>query len=940
MATLAASVGSSTAERQLLSLIGGLLKEIGSQEAAHKVELHSSLERDLGLGSLERVELLVRVERHFGRRLPDETAQTAESPAEWLKALRDAESSHRTESRYPIRQPAEDAPRAPAEARSFTEVLRGHADSVPERVQVHLLEQQWGQEISYSHLLQEASEVAAGLAASGLQRDDTVAIMLPTSAEFFYSFLGVMLAGGIAVPIYPPARRDKIEEYVRRQSLILHNAGVRFLISFDQVRAVSKVMGLSLPGRVQLTTAQALQHRGRGTRIPAVPVADAFFIQYTSGSTGDPKGVVLTHDNVLANVRGIGWAVEAKPDDRVVSWLPLYHDMGLIGSWLFSVYYGFPITVMSPPAFLSRPERWLWAVSDSRGTLCPAPNFSYELCARKIQDEAIEGVDLSAWRVAINAGEPVLPDTLSRFAERFARYGFRPESYVPCYGLAESSVALTFSPLNRAPRIDVIEREDFKVDGRAVPERPGATDVLRFVASGKALPAHEVRIVDDEGQDVAERIQGRVLFRGPSKTEGYFNNPEATAAVVDEDGWMDSGDLGYLAEGEIYITGRKKDCIIKAGHNIIPQEVEMAAADAPGVRRGCVAAFGSVDTESGTEKLVVVAETRSANPSEHERIRAEVVRLVDEAIGLPPDHVELVPPQTVPKTSSGKVRRIETRSLYEEGRLRGTVRPPWLQVARLWVEHAGVWVGHGLSNAIDQAGDFIVSAGKEKMAITGGLLARLFPSQRAAAWVVCQTAGLLGHVTTDELRADGEASARPALFVANRAGPEDALYLLRALPAPTLLADEQSLCSLPSALTFLLEALLAPSAHSGSGSGALREDIRRALASGCSVLSLSDAPGHGGPPRSRFRLEPIQAAGDAGCSIVPVYIGQANAGLAGRNGAHGRTSVVVRIGLPLASSNRGLHGVAQLRDELRRKIVELAESVPITTEREDGRRGP
>ena len=937
MATPAASVDSSTGERQLLSLIGGLLKEIGSQEAGHRVELHSSLERDLGLGSLERVELLVRVERHFGRRLPDETAQTAESPAAWLQALSDAESSHVTESRYPIRQPAEDAPRAPAEARSFTEVLCGHADSVSERVHAHLLEERWGQEISYSRLLHEASEVAAGLAASGLQRNDTVAIMLPTCAEFFYSFLGVMLAGGIAVPIYPPARPDKIEEYVRRQSLILRNAGVRFLISFDQVRAVSKVMGLSLPGHVQLTTAQALQDRGRATRIPTVPAADVFFIQYTSGSTGDPKGVVLTHDNVLANIRGIGSAVKAKPDDTVVSWLPLYHDMGLIGSWLFSVYHGFPITVMSPLAFLSRPERWLWALSDSRGTLCPAPNFAYELCARKIQDEAIEGVDLSAWRVAINAGEPVLPDTLSRFAERFTRYGFRAESYVPCYGLAESSVALTFPPLNRLPKTDVIERETFKVDGLAVAAQPSTASVLRFVANGKPLPAHDVRIVDDAGQDVAERIQGRVLFHGPSKTEGYFGNPEATAAVVDEDGWMDSGDLGYLAEGEIYITGRKKDCIIKAGHNIIPQEVEMAAADAPGVRRGCVAAFGSVDSESGTEKLVVVAETRSANPSEHERIRADVVRLVDEAIGLPPDHVELVPPQTVPKTSSGKVRRMESRSLYEEGRLRGTADPPWLQVAGLWVEHAGLWVRRGLGNAVDQAGDSIVKTG---MAIIGGLLARVSPSQRAAAWIVGQTAGLLGRVTIDELLADSEASATPALFVANRAGPEDALYLLRALPGPTLLADEQGLRSVPWALTFLLEPLLVPSADSGSARGVLQEAVRRALASGCSVLSLSDAPQHAGPPRSRFRLEPIQAAGDADCSLVPVYVGQTDVGLAGRNGAHRRTRVVVRIGHPLASSNNGLHEVARLRDELRRQIVELAESVPITTDREDEQQGP
>ena len=933
MATPAASVESSNTERELLSLVSGLLEEIGSREAAHKVELHSSLERDLGLGSLERVELLVRVESRFGRRLPDETAQTAESPAEWLKALSHAESSQVTQSRYPIRQPAEDAPPAPAEARSFTEVLRGHANAVPDRVQVHLLEERWGQEISYSHLFHEASEVAAGLVASGLQRNDTVAIMLPTCAEFFYSFLGVMLAGGIAVPIYPPARPDKIEEYVRRQSLILKNAGVRFLISFDQVRAVSKVMGLSLPGRVELTTAQALQHRGRGGRTPQVAPADAFFIQYTSGSTGHPKGVVLTHENVLANVRGIGRAVEARPDDAVVSWLPLYHDMGLIGSWLFSVYHGFPITVMSPLAFLSRPERWLWALSDSRGTLCPAPNFSFELCARKIQDEAIEGVDLSAWRVAINAGEPVLPDTLSRFAERFGRYGFRPESYVPCYGLAESSVALTFPPINRAPRIDVITREDFKVEGRAVPARPDATAVLRFVANGKPLPGHEVRIVNDEGQDVAERIQGRVLFRGPSKTEGYFRNPEATAAVVDEDGWMDSGDLGYLADGEIYITGRKKDCIIKAGHNIIPQEVELAAADAAGVRRGCVAAFGSVDPESGTERLVVVAETRSANPSEPERIKADIVRLVDEAIGLPPDHVELVPPQTVPKTSSGKIRRLESRALYESGQLGDTAKPPWLQVARLWMENAGTWAAHGLRGGAGRTLAFLDSVGKQKMALAGGLLARLSPSQRIAAAIVRGTAGLLSRVAHVEVQSNHGESGAPVLFVAGRAGPNDALHLLSALPGPTVLAGEQGLRSLAWAMAFLLEPLLIRQEDFGPGNATLRQDVQHALEGGCSVLLLSDAPAAGGPSRSRFRLEPIQAAGDAGSPIVPVHIGEEALESTANNGGRRRQRVSVKVGRPHAFSNNGLHsdlhdgdlnGAAQLRDELRREIAQLA----------------
>ena len=271
---------------------------------------------------------------------------------------------------------------------------------------------------------------------------------------------------------------------------------------------------------------------------PANP-SEIFFIQYTSGSTGNPKGVTLTHANVLANVRGIGWAVRAAPDDVVVSWLPLYHDMGLIGSWLFSLYYGFPITVLSPLDFLSRPERWLWALSDSGGTLCPAPNFSYEICARKIGDDALEGVDLSPWRVVISGGEPVLPATLERFTERFRPWGFDPRGFLPCYGLAESSVALTFPPLGRGPLIDAVERAAFEREGRAVPVNGAAPqDALRFVANGAALPGHRIRVVDDAGNDLPERRRGRVIFRGPSRTPGYFRNAEATSAAIDSAGWM------------------------------------------------------------------------------------------------------------------------------------------------------------------------------------------------------------------------------------------------------------------------------------------------------------------------------------------------------------------------------------------------------------------
>src|SRR5262249_20720473 len=241
------------------------------------------------------------------------------------------------------------------------------------------------------------------------------------------------------------------------------------------------------------------------------------------------------------------------------------------------------------------------------------------------------------------ASEAVLTQTLERFARRFKPYGFRAQSYVPCYGLAESSVALAFPAINRDPLIDVIRRDAFESEGRALPAGgSGRKDVLRFVANGRPLPGHEIRILDEQGNLVGERRQGRLFFRGPSQTSGYFRNPQATAQIVSRDGWMDSGDLAYWAEGELCVTGRSKDLIIKSGRNIIPQEVEAAAADVPGVRRGCVAAFGTRNAETGTERLVVVAETRAVESGDLSRIEAEVTKRIDAVLGAPPDKIVLV----------------------------------------------------------------------------------------------------------------------------------------------------------------------------------------------------------------------------------------------------------------------------------------------------------
>ncbi len=923
MAAAPKPVATEPSEPELLDLVRELLRELGSTHAAESLTLHSSFERDLGLGSLERVELLVRCEAHFQTRLPDEVAQRGDTPAEWLQALIEGEDKPEEGSRYRIEPPAREAPPPPDDALTMAEVLRRQAEIEPDRVQAHLLEGDAGEAITYRRLIETASAVARGLAGLGLRRDETVAIMLPTCSDFFYAFFGVMLGGGIAVPIYPPARPDKIEEYVRRQVAILKNAGVRFLISFPQAKAVTQLMRATLPEMAAVTSVDELRRLGVDAPPVVVAPSETAFIQYTSGSTGDPKGVVLSHANILANIRGIGWAVKVRPTDVVVSWLPLYHDMGLIGSWLFSVYYSLPITVFSPIAFLSRPDRWLWALHHSRGTLCPAPNFSYEMCARKIPEAALEGLDLSAWRIAINAGEAVLPETLERFAARFAPYGFHAESFVPCYGLAESSVALAFPPIARLPQIDRIRREMFETEGRAIPADASDRSSLRFVRNGRPLPGHEIRLVDEQGGLLGERLQGRVQFRGPSRTSGYYRNPQATAAVMTSDGWMDSGDLGYWAEGEICVTGRFKDIIIKAGHNIMPQEIEEAASGVQGVRKGCVAAFGVRDSASGTERVVVVAETRATSKDDLGRIENEVILRVTEAAGLPPDQVELVPPQSIPKTSSGKIRRNETRRLYESGALRATRRAPWLQIARLWIENLEVYLYLSLRRSARGLARLYSSLMLSALGYTFGTFTRLMPglgAKSAFTRLVARAVLALGGRPVTLENAERLSRRGPAVIIANREGAFDPLLLVAALP-PCLIADTAALASLPRAASFLLRPLAVPQVRKSQqpSGGMLRDRIVQALKGGYRVLVFPDSAIGAEPVLSRFRLDAFHAASSAGAPLEPVGIRGSFRSLSGREPWATRLTV----GEPVVAGACELRELVALRERVRHELADL-----------------
>ena len=646
------------APARVLAVVASLVTELQGALAPASVTLDQSLERDLGIGSLERVELLLRLEQAFGVRLTDAAMMEAETPRDLVRAILTGGPGP------PERAPELLAPlgagtAAPVGAATLVDALRWHVEREPERVHVFLREEDGSERpITYGALWERAVAVAGGLRERGAGPGETVALMLRTEEPFFAAFFGVLLAGAIPVPIYPPFRADRIEEYARRQIGILTNARARLLVTFAEAERVAVLLRPRAATVRAVTSVDELARTAARLLTASAGAADPALIQYTSGSTGDPKGVLLTHANLLANIRAIGEAIAIRPDDVGVSWLPLYHDMGLIGAWLSALYFGIPIAILSPLAFLARPARWLWALHAHRGTVSPAPNFAYDLCVRKIADDEIRGLDLSSWRLAFNGSEPVSAETIERFTRRFAPYGFRPEAMCPTYGLAEASVGLTVAPLARRPRMDG-----------------------RIVSCGRPLSGHEVRIVDAAGRPVSERSEGRIEFRGPSVTRGYFRNPEATRATF-RDGWCDSGDLGYWAGGELFVTGRRKDIIIKAGRNLHPQEIEELVGDIPGVRKGCVAAFGVADATIGTERLVVVVESRETAPQARLQLRAAIVDRVVVAVGLPPDTVLVVAPRTVLKTPSGKVRRSATREAYLAGRLeaRRSPRVQWLRL--------------------------------------------------------------------------------------------------------------------------------------------------------------------------------------------------------------------------------------------------------------------
>ena len=509
---------------------------------------------------------------------------------------------------------------------------------------------------SWAELAAEAQRLAGRLAARGVGQGDRVLLVLPTGWEFVLSFFALTLLRAPPVPTYPPSMLERAEIALAKNRRIADHAGVKAVITTRKLRLlIGELATVERP----LWSTEGLLAEGATAEVPTrAKPSEPAFIQYTSGSTGHPKGVVLTHRALCANIQAIGQALGVGGDDVVVSWLPLYHDMGLIGVLLFAAYWKLPLVIMSPSAFLLNPRRWLKAIGDYRGTLSPAPNFGYARCLKRVRD--LEGLDLSSWRVALNGAEPVSWETLRAFEERFAPAGFRDTTFFPVYGLAETSLAATFPPLGRPVKHDRVDREAL-ARGHAIPaEGPGST-VL--VGCGAAVPGHRVYVVDAEGRPLPDRQVGHVVVQGPSVMRGYLDAPEATGEVLrGETLW--TGDLGYFVEDQLYVAGRVKDLIIVRGRNYHAEDVEAVAERVEGARKGCCVAFGVYDEDQQQDLLVLVCETKLEEEDARAAVAEAIAGRVQEECGLRVDEVVLVPPGTVPKTSSGKRQRTLTRDLF------------------------------------------------------------------------------------------------------------------------------------------------------------------------------------------------------------------------------------------------------------------------------------
>lgn len=552
---------------------------------------------------------------------------------------------------------------------TFASVLKDFYEREPDRVAITLQHpNQPDVPITYRELLERSNDYAAAYARAGVQPGDVVILILQHGEDLVYSYWGAILLG--AIPSIMPFLTEKLSPERYRAdlaALFLHSrpsgvvtypefeADVKMLVaeSVHSVREVFVTERIPRLANLDFSSFSGLSRKE----------TDIALLQHSSGSTGLQKGVALSHRAVFNQLDAYAESIRLKPEDVIVSWLPLYHDMGLIACFLLPILRGVHVVQISPFDWVRAPYRLLQAISKYRATLTWLPNFSYNFCAQKIRDRDLEGVDLSSWRLSVNCSEPVKYKSHEMFYERFKSYGLRFEALQTSYAMAENVFAVTQSDLDALPRVEDVDRELFVSEHVARPAFDGRP-AIQMTSSGKPISNIIVRIVDDKGHDLPERHVGEITLKSNCMLNEYYNRPDVTKKAFLPGGWYLTGDYGYIADGELFVAGRKKDIIIVGGKNVYPQDLEALACEIPGVHPGRTVAFGIFDESQGTEEVAIIAEVDTEDDSEHERISDEIRRYVTRNSAVAVRYVRVAGPKWVLKTSSGKVARTANKEKF------------------------------------------------------------------------------------------------------------------------------------------------------------------------------------------------------------------------------------------------------------------------------------
>ena len=552
----------------------------------------------------------------------------------------------------------------PADFATITEAL-DYAARGETGVNLYSLRGELAEALPYRELRRAALVLGRRMLASGLKPGDRVGLIAESDGEFIRAFFACQYAGLVPAPLPLPAPFGGRDAYIQHIRRMLESAGASAVFGpaamADWVAEAASGLDLRLKG-----AAADLPAEDDGRDLPGADPDGLSYLQFSSGSTRFPLGVAVTHRALMANVHAVTqFGVEVVAADRLVSWLPLYHDMGLIGFLFSPIACQSSLDLLPTGAFVRRPMLWLDLISRHGCNVTYSPTFGFELCARRAETLSLEGLDLSNWRVAGIGGDMIRPQVLRDFAERFAPAGFDPRAFLASYGMAESTLALSVAPSRQGIRAETLDVDRLEREQLAAPPSHRARRVREFALCGPPLPKHELEVRNQEGSVLPERRVGRIFARGPSLMQAYFNQPEETERVLSADGWLDTGDLGYVTDGQVVITGRAKDLMIINGRNVWPQDLEWTAeAEAPVLRSGDVAVF-SLAGEGG-ESVVALVQCRASDPDARQRLRDDIAGCLRSRHGVETE-VVLVSPHALPRTSSGKLSRSRAKAMFQAG---------------------------------------------------------------------------------------------------------------------------------------------------------------------------------------------------------------------------------------------------------------------------------